>query len=162
VGISALLAMRKGLIRVVFSTVGIAAGLLLGSWYFLPGGLVVHRWVSSLPTAEILAFLTILFGCWFVSALLAGLVRKAAKMVGLGVVDRLLGGLFGAVRGLLLGVSVLAAMTAFDAGSGLAKNSVLAPYFLAGAHAVSLIVPEGLRERMQDGAKRLRNPSKRS
>ena len=159
--ISGLMALRKGLILVVFSTLGLAAGLLLGAWYFPEAGAFLHEWITSLQAAEVVGFIAIFVAVSIFFSLVAGFVRKAARVVGLGPMDRLLGGLFGVARGFLLGVGVLTALTAFDPGSELARNSLLSPYFLAGAHAVSLIVPAGERERMQVGAERLmKSPEK--
>ncbi len=105
--------------------------------------------------AQVLAFLTILLGVWFVAGVLAGMVRKAVKAVGLGFADRMLGAVFGAVRGVLLGIALMMAVAAFAPDSGWAKRSVLAPHFLAGAHAVSFVVPQHLAGQVSDGARHL-------
>jgi membrane protein required for colicin V production len=69
--------------------------------------------------------------------------------------DRLLGAGLGLVRGVLLGVAVMMAMTAFSPRSAWIRNSLLAPYFLAGAHAVSFVVPQHLQQQMAEGTRHL-------
>jgi len=153
--ISALMAFRRGFIRVLFSLAGLIAGILIASWNYLQLAEWMHRWITSLPTAQILAFLAILLGVWVVFATVAGFVRKAVKAVGLGFADRMLGAAFGVARGVLLGIAAMMALTAFAPDSEWMKKSVLTPYFLAGAHAVSFVVPRHFEQQMSDGARHL-------
>ena len=153
--ISAMMAFGRGFIRVLFSLVGLIAGILVASWNYLPLATWMHPWVTSLPTAQILAFLSILLAVWFVFAAMAGFVRRAVKAVGLGFADRLLGAAFGVARGVLLGIAAMMALAAFVPESGWIKKSILAPYFLEGAHAVSFVVPQHFEAQMSDGARHL-------
>ena len=153
--VSALMAFRRGFIRVLFSLAGLIAGILIASWNYLGLATWMHRWVTSVTMAQVLAFLTILLAVWFVFGLAAGTVRKAVKAVGLGFADRMLGAAFGAARGVLLGIAVMMAVAAFAPDSGWARRSVLAPHFLAGAHAVSFVVPQHLAGQVSDGARHL-------
>jgi membrane protein required for colicin V production len=153
--VSALMAFRRGFIRVLFSLAGLICGILVASWNYLRLADWMHVWVTSLPTAQILAFLAILLAVWFIFAAVAGMVRKAVKAVGLGFADRMLGAAFGAARGVLLGIAAMMALTAFAPDSNWTRKSVLAPYFLAGSHAVSFVVPQHFGQQMSDGARRL-------
>jgi membrane protein required for colicin V production len=139
----------------LFSLAGSIAGILLASWNYLRVGDWLHRWIASLPAAEIVAFVAILMGVMLVFSIAAGLVRRTVQAVGLGFVDRVAGAGIGVVRGVLLGVAAMMTLAAFAPGLGWVKNSVLAPYFLAGAHAVSFVVPHGFKEQISDGAEHL-------
>jgi membrane protein required for colicin V production len=152
---SVLAAFRRGIIRVLFSLAGLIAGLLLASWNYARLAFPLHRWITSNTAAQAIAFFAILFTVMVLFTLAAGLVRKTVAAVGLGFVDRLLGAAFGLVRGALLGVAILMAITAFVPNSSWMKNSVLAPYFLAGCHAVSFVMPSGFRQQMAAGASHL-------
>lgn len=153
--ISAVAAFRRGIIRVLFSLAGLIAGIVLASWNYprLAGWL--HRWVTSEAAAQVIAFLAILCSVMILCTLAAGLVRRTVKAVGLGLADRLLGAAFGFIRGGLLGVAILMAITAFLPESPWIKNSFLAPYFLAGSHAVSFVVPRSFQEQLAAGAAHL-------
>ena len=153
--ISGLMAFRRGLVRMLFSLAGSIAGILLASWNYLRVGDWLQRWITSTTTAQILAFVAIVLGVMVVFSIAAGLVRRTVQAVGLGFMDRLAGAGIGAVRGVLLGVATMMTLAAFAPGLGWAKNSVLAPYFLAGAHAVSFVVPHGFEQQMSDGASHL-------
>ena len=153
--ISALMAFRRGFIRVLFSLAGLIAGLLVAIWNYVQLAVWMHTWVTSLATAQILAFLTILLAVWFVFALAAAFVRRAVKAVGLGFADRMLGAAFGAARGVLLGIAAIMALAAFAPDSAWMKQSVLTPYFFRGSVAVSFILPQHFETQMSDGARHL-------
>jgi membrane protein required for colicin V production len=153
--VSGLMAFRRGLVRMLFSLAGLIAGILLASWNYLRFGEWLERWIVNVTTAQIVAFAAIVMGVMLVFSIAAGLVRRTVKAVGLGFVDRMAGAGIGLVRGVLLGVAAMMALAAFAPGLGWAKNSALAPYFLAGAHAVSFVVPHGLKQQMSEGATHL-------
>jgi len=93
-----------------------------------------------------------------IAATIAGrLVHSTAHAVGLGFFNRLGGAAFGLVRGCLIGIVILMGISAFLPGTDLIKNSRLAPYFLAGAHAVSFVVPHDLEQLILDGATQIKH-----
>ena len=157
--VSAALAFRRGMIKVVFSFVGVAAGTVLAGWYSLRGAIWLHGWIGSMMAARMVAFVGLLLLVALVCWVAARLVRRTVKAVGLGVFDRLLGGVFGAARGGLLGVALVLAIAAFAPRSPWLKNSQLAPYFLTGAHAVSFLMPRQVKQQVDLGtASLLRQP----
>jgi membrane protein required for colicin V production len=91
------------------------------------------------------------------ASLLGRLLRHTASAIGLGFVDRLLGAVFGLLRGALLGVVLLLALTAFLPTAPWIENSHLAPYFLRAAHAVSFVMPSDLKLRLLDGLNHLKH-----
>jgi membrane protein required for colicin V production len=153
--LSTLFAMMKGFIRVLFSLIGLAAGTLLASWDYLPLAVWLQRWIVSRPASEAVAFLAILSAVTIAFGIAAAVVRKGVRAVGLGFMDRLLGAGVGLVRGVLLGVATMMTIAAFIPNSTWIRNSLLAPYFLAGAHAVSFVVPQHFQQQMADGTRHL-------
>ena len=157
--VSAALAFRRGMIKVVFSFVGVAAGTVLAGWYSLQGAMWLHGWIGSMLAARMVAFVGILLLVTLLCSAAAQLVRRTVKAAGLGMFDRLLGGLFGAARGGLLGVALVLAIAAFVPSAPWLKNSQLVPYFLTGAHAVSFLMPRQLKQQVDSGtASLLRQP----
>jgi len=155
VTVSTLLAFRRGIVLVLLSLAGLVVGTLLASWYYTRLGGWLHGMIPNPKAAQAVAFLAILMAVWVVFSVAAGLVRKAVRAVGLGLVDRLLGAGFGLARGVLLGVVAMMALTAFDPHSGWIRNSVLTPYFLHGVDAVCFVVPQHFREQMSEGTRYL-------
>ena len=153
--VSMAFAFRRGIIKVLFSLAGLIAGIVLASWNYPRLAGTLHRWISSDAAAQAIAFLAILAAVMILFSLAAGLLRKTVAAVGLGFADRLLGAGFGLLRGVLLGVAILMAVTAFVPDSAWVRKSYLAPYFLAAAHAVSFVVPRGFQEQMAAGASHL-------
>jgi membrane protein required for colicin V production len=153
--ISTVAAFMRGIIKVLFSLGGLIAGILLASWNYLILAERLHRFITSFAAAEVIAFLAILILVTIVFSLAARLVRRAVSFVGLGFFDRLLGGAFGLVRGLLFGVAAMMAIAAFIPDSPWVHDSRLAPWFLAGAHAVSFVVPQRFGRQISAGADHL-------
>jgi membrane protein required for colicin V production len=156
-GYSTVMAFMRGLLRELFTLGGLVAGILLASWYY---SLLAHRLGSLISTpaiANVVAFLAIVIGVMVSSAILGKLLQRTADAIGLGFFDRMGGAGFGLVRGCLLGVAILMAVAAFLPKNTWVKNSQLAPYFLAGAHAVSFVVPYDLRQQILEGAEELKH-----
>src|ERR1700722_9131079 len=154
---STILAFVRGIILELFSLGGLIAGILLAAWNYQHVALLLGRLISTPATAEIVAFLLIIIAVMVLSALLGKALNRTAHAIGLGFFDRLLGAAFGFVRGCLLGVAILIAVVAFLPRSQWIVNSQLTPYFLAGAHAVSFVVPHDLRQQILDGAEKLKH-----
>jgi membrane protein required for colicin V production len=154
---STILAFVRGIILELFSLGGLIAGILLASWNYQHVALLLGRLISTPATAQIVAFLLIIIAAMVLSALLGKALNRTAHAIGLGFFDRLLGAAFGFVRGCLLGVAILIAVVAFLPQSQWIANSQLTPYFLAGAHAVSFVVPHDLRQQILDGAEKLKH-----
>ena len=150
--LSTLGAFRRGIVKVAFSLAGLVAGILVASWNYTALAARLSAYVASHEVANIVAFVILLVVVMALFSLAARLVRKTISAVGFGFLDRLLGAMFGLVRGLLLGVAAMMLVAAFVPQAEWLKNSLLAPYFLSGAHAVSFVVPEHFRQQIGSGA----------
>jgi membrane protein required for colicin V production len=154
---STIVAFIRGIILELFSLGGLIAGIVLAAWNYHHVALLLGRFINSLATAQIVAFLLIIFCVMVLCTLLGKAMNRTAHAVGLGFFDRLLGAVFGFARGCLLGVAILMAVAAFLPRSQWIANSQLTPYFLAGAHAVSFVVPHDLRQQILNGAVQLKH-----
>lgn len=112
-GVSVLLGIWRGLVREVLSLAGWVAGFWIAqawapeaaAWLPLQGASEMLRYLAGF----ISVFLVVLIA----SVLLGWVISKLVSAVGLGVVDRLLGGVFGGLRGvvLLLTLTVVVSLT---------------------------------------------------
>lgn len=153
---SIVMAFLRGIILELFTLGGLIAGILLASWnYYYIAKYLEH--VISLVAAQIIAFILIVIGVMILSTLLGKALNRTAHAIGLGFFDRLLGAAFGFVRGCLFSVAILMAVAAFRPHSSWVENSRLSPYFLAGVHAVSFVVPHDLQQRILNGAEQLKH-----
>ncbi len=157
VAYSVIMAFIRGLILELFSLGGLIAGLLLACWNYSRVSVLVQHLISSPATAQIVAFFLIAIGVMLLSAIAGKALNRTAHAIGLGFFDRLLGAAFGLVRGCLFGVAILLAIAAFQPHSKWIENSHLSPYFLAGAHAVSFVVPHELQQQILSGAEQIKH-----
>ncbi|HEX2919485.1 MAG TPA: CvpA family protein [Edaphobacter sp.] len=154
---SAIQAFILGLVLELFSLAGLICGILLASWNYSRVADRLSGFVSSSPAASVIAFLLIAIGVMVVAAVLGRIIHASAHAIGLGFFNRLGGAAFGAIRGCLIGLAILMAVTAFLPSAEWLKNSRLAPYFLAGSHAVSFVVPHDLEQLIQAGGSDLKH-----
>ncbi len=138
-------ALMKGLAREVISLAALFGGLFLASWYYpVPAG-----WFANLARtqaiADLIGFMVIFLAVIIVGAIAAFLVNRFIKMASLEWVDRLMGGVFGLLRGWAIASVIALALVAFPVQQDMLARSVLAPYLLAGARAAVLMVPQELR-----------------
>jgi membrane protein required for colicin V production len=154
---STISAFMRGILLELFSLGGLIAGILLASWNYPSVAPLLSRIISNPSTANIVAFLLIAIGVMVLSAIVGKLLHRTADAIGLGFFNRLLGAVFGLARGCLIGVAILMAAAAFLPQTPWISNSRLTPYFLAGAHAVSFVVPHDLQQLILDGAKQLKH-----
>jgi membrane protein required for colicin V production len=144
-------AVMRGFFQEAFALGGLILGFLFACWFYRDLAVDLKGLISSAQIAQLAAFLLILAGTMIVASLIGKILRHTASAVGLGFADRLLGALFGLLRGALLGVVLLLAVTAFLPSASWIENSHLAPYFLRAAHAVSFVMPSDLKLRLLDG-----------
>ncbi|MFY9127787.1 MAG: CvpA family protein [Limnohabitans sp.] len=111
---SMLLGALRGLVYEVLSVMGWIAAFLLAQW-FAP---TVSEKLPMQGSGETLrfaaAFVLVFIASVFAAGLISSLMKKLISAVGLRPVDRILGAIFGAFRGLilLLALSVVVHMTA--------------------------------------------------
>jgi membrane protein required for colicin V production len=154
---STILAFVRGIILELFSLGGLIAGILLASWNYKHVAIILGSPIATPATAEIVAFLLIIIGVMVLCTLLGKALNRTAHTIGLGLFDRLFGALFGFARGCLFGVALLMAIAAFLPHSAWIANSRISSYFLAGAHAVSFVVPHDLQQQILNGAQQLKH-----
>ena len=112
-GLSLLLGMWRGIIQEVLSLVGWVAAFyvsqmyapMAAAWLPMEGSSQMLRYAAGF----VVVFVAVLVG----TALVSWVIKKLVSAVGLGSLDRLLGSLFGLMRGvvILLAVTVLVGMT---------------------------------------------------
>ncbi len=154
--LSVLQAIAQGFFYEFFSLAGVIVGYLLAAWEYPRVAAWYAQHVNSPWAADIAGFFTI----FVVVVLLAGIVgritRWAVHGVGLRWFDRLLGGLFGFVRGVALSTVVVLALAAFAPQWGWLQQSRVAPFLLVSGRALIWAAPADLRQRFRDGWNLLR------
>jgi membrane protein required for colicin V production len=143
-GLSVLLGLLRGVIRELFSLTGWIIGVLLAARFAEPLG-------SMVPLDLPLAARTALVGLFIVvaallgAALLAALLRAALAAAKLGLEDRILGGIFGLARGVIvIGIAVLLGIAAGAPRQSWWAASTLMPLLQASVRFASPLLPQSL------------------
>ena len=151
--ISFVTAALNGFFVEVFSIVGLVAGLVIAGLYYMRLVPWLLRLVHSMPAAEAASFVLVVVGVLIVAGILGRTIRFLLRKVGLGWADRLLGLVFGAVKGCFLATVLAMTLTAFFPAMPWVAHSHLLPYFVGAAHQGSDIVPGPLGERIRHGVR---------
>jgi len=137
----------KGFVRAAIGLGATLIGLFCGIWFY---GIAAHYfepYVSSRGVASFLGFLTIFIVIVAAGALIAALLAKLFDIAGLSWLDRLLGGAFGAVRGIVVCVGLVLLVMAFDPKppTDSVANSRFAPYITGASEVLSELTPYELK-----------------
>jgi membrane protein required for colicin V production len=143
-------ALRKGLMRELISLAALVGGFLLAAFYHPIVANVFHDWAKTEAVAGLLGFLIIFLTVLILGAIAAFLVNKFVKMASLEWFDRLMGGVFGFLRGWAVCSIIALALIAFPVRQDVLARSLFAPYLLAGAHAAALVVPQNMKTKFHD------------
>ena len=153
---STLQALSEGFFSEFFSLAGVVVGYLVAAWEYPRVGAWYVHYVNSPWTADIAGFFTIFIIVVVLAGLLGRLVRWAVKGIGLRWFDRILGGMFGFIRGVALGAVIVLALAAFAPQWGL-QQSRFAPTLLTASRGFIWAAPAELRRRFWTGWDLLRS-----
>ncbi len=154
---STIRAAMRGLVRELFAVGGLLVGFVLACWYYRNVAEFLRGLVNSEPLADFCAFLLIVSVVMIAATLAGALIRRAASAVGLSPLDRLGGAAFGAARGIVLGMALLLAVTAFLPTAPWVQGSKFSPYLLRASHAVSFVMPRQLKRQLFEGLERIKH-----
>ncbi len=100
--ISCLLGLWRGFVREVVSLLAWIAALLLARVYSDDLAPSLGRWIEGSAMQQVFAFALLFMATLLTGALINHLVAKLIDMSGLKLTDRLLGGVFGIARGVVI------------------------------------------------------------
>ncbi len=101
-GISCLFGLWRGFVREVLSLLAWIAALLLARVYSDDLAPSLGRWIEGSAMQQVFAFALLFMATLLTGALINHLVAKLIDMSGLKLTDRLLGGVFGIARGVVI------------------------------------------------------------
>ncbi|NWG14381.1 MAG: CvpA family protein [Acidobacteria bacterium] len=153
--LSTVVAFFKGLTRELISLGALIIGFVAAAFYYPRAGAWFIDLTSSETVANLVGFMIVFLGCLIAGALIAYAVKRFIKLASLDWVDRLLGGIFGFLRGCALSSIIVLALIAFPVRESRLARSVLGPYLLAGARAAVLLVPQDLKDKFREGYKKV-------
>lgn len=148
--LSALVGLWRGLVYEVLSVAGWVLAFVLAQAWAEPVGRLLPMDGAAEPLRLAAGFALVFIAVAFTAGLLSWLVKKLVAAVGLRPVDRLLGGVFGVLRGLviLLGVAVVMGMLPPSAQAGW-QGSPVAQTLSASLHTIKPLLPEAVARHLR-------------
>ncbi len=154
--LSVAVAAAQGFVYEVFSLAGVVVGYLAAVW----GYSQVAAWYAPLVkmpwVANAAGFMTIFVLVIMLAGAVAKLLRWGISKGGLRWFDRMLGGVFGLLRGILVVTVILVAAGAWTPGASWLAQSQIAPYMLILGRAAVWVAPSEIRSQYQQGMQQLR------
>jgi membrane protein required for colicin V production len=102
VGLSALFALSRGFVTELLSLLGWVGAFIGLRLFFAPVSTWMRASISSPAGADVLTLLLLFFGLLMFFRFIAGFLGNKIKQTSVGIVDRIMGAAFGAVRGVLI------------------------------------------------------------
>jgi membrane protein required for colicin V production len=149
--LSAIQGFRSGLIQSVFSLAGLIAGIAIASWNYQHFAVELAPLLKNKQLSEAIWFCLLAVGVMLLAGLVGMLIKGLVHGVGLGWLDRLMGLIFGFLRGALLVTLGIVILAAFFPDTRWLGDAQLAKYFIGSAHLTTRISPKELKEKIQDG-----------
>lgn len=158
---SAIAGLRTGFARVVIGLIATVAGIVAGFWCYRIVAAQLLAWTRlDERTANIFGFLVVFVGVLILGALVATLLARLFRWMGLSWFDHLLGGVAGFIRGALV-IAVLADVFVAFAPSpvpAFIQSSRVLPYASELGIALAQLAPRELKDsfnRQLDNLKQL-------
>jgi membrane protein required for colicin V production len=102
IGSSVLLSVMRGLVRELMALAGWVVAFLVANLFSDTVSLWLPESLGSMSVRVLAAFVLLFFATLVIMSLLARLIRSLVHGAGMSVEDRILGGVFGLARGLLV------------------------------------------------------------
>ena len=155
VAFSTIFALTKGVTRELISLAALIGGFILAAHYYSTVGGFLADYTRTQTVANLIGFLAIFLSVILAGSVVAHIANRVVKVTSLEWFDRLLGGVFGFIRGWALACIIVLALIAFPVRENILAQSQLAPYLLSGARAAVMLVPQDLKDRFHEEYKKV-------
>lgn len=156
--VSVIPALVKGFVYEALMMAATVAAIVVGIWKYPAVAAHLH-WISVAPLRSFAAFVLIFLAILIAAGILARIARGLVRAAGLRWFDRLLGGALGLVRGVVICLVLLVAMTAFPFDLPLVHASRFAPDFLTVGQALSGLMPAPMQAGFRSSLRQLQPPA---
>ncbi len=143
--------LAQGFFRSVCSLGGLILGLVIAAWNYGHLASLLLPLVRIAAIANTIAFLLIAIVVSALIGLIGSMLAKAFRLLGLGWLDSLAGGVFGFFQGVVLVVIALLVVVAFFPEVHWIAEARLPRMFFGAAHVSSNVTPSELGERVRSG-----------
>ena len=150
--------LQEGMVRIGIGFIALVAGFILASWF---GGIAAGPLIPFLHSevaASVVGYFLVFCGVLIVVSLIAALIVRMLKLIVLTWMDRLLGGVFGVLRGFVVVAVVMMVVTALAPRwlPRAVNESRFAPYVLSASRTLTSLTPFDIRDGFDRAYKELR------
>lgn len=145
---SVLAGLSAGFARVAVGFAAMIIGMFCGFWFYGIVAAYVLDYVSLRAIADLIGFFVILAVVLVLGAVVGRILAKFFKWVGLSWLDRLLGGVFGIVRGFIIAAAMVTVLLAFAPSPPPASvvDSKLLPYVINVSDVLAALTPREIKD----------------
>ena len=119
----------RGLVKELSSIIGVITGYYAAYSYYPQVAKFLSKWVSVVDYSRLIGFLVIFIGVFLIISILGVIIKYLMSIAFLGWTDRISGGIFGLIKGLLIASVLFIVFTTFlSKNASLVKDSVVAPH----------------------------------
>ena len=154
--LSIVVAVKKGFVRELISLAAVVVGLIVAALEYWRAAAWFEDLVKSHQVALACGFLAVFILILIAGAIASFAARLLVRTAGLEWFDRFMGAVFGLVRGVIVDSILLMVLVAFSIKPSAVSHSRLAPYVSAGARAIALVMPKGLKDDFRTGFQKFR------
>ena len=108
VGVNAFLGFKKGFVDILLTIAGLFGGIVLGARYT---PILTQAWIGLSPfsfqTTSIISFFCVWISAFLFVALLSKLINSLLSVIGLGIVNKILGLCLGAIKGGIVCIPII-------------------------------------------------------
>ena len=150
--LTTILGVVKGLVKQIFGLLAVIIGLILALAFYSQASTLFLRFISNEVLAHFLGFLTIFLVVlclgWVSSYTLSKFIKGPLR-----VLNNILGGGLGFLKGILICGVVVFALLVFPISKKALKESALSPVCLQMTRAIISLIPKELKERFKEAYK---------
>jgi len=152
IGFSVVSGFMAGFARVGIGFIATLLGIFLGLWCYGIAAEYIVDYVSSRAVANLIGFFVIFIGVVLIGAIVGSLLARLFKWIGLSWLDRLLGGGFGFVRGVVIAVAMVTVLLAFAPvpPPRSVVDSKLMPYMVDASNVLAAMTPREVKEAFRE------------
>ncbi len=138
----------RGLIKEVFSAIALVTGFYVAYYYSETVSLMLSEWITAPAYIHIISFVLLFCIVFLIITVIGLLLRFIVKIALLGVLDRIFGGVFGALKAIVIISLVYLLLTTFlpRGGRSMVLKSKLAPQVYAIGKGIVCVIPESTRD----------------
>lgn len=141
----------RGAVSQLFGIAGVIAGFLLAAHSYEALARQLAAVFPGLPGAAAVSFILLFLLAWFCVGVTGYWIGRLLRRTGLGFLDRLLGGMVGMAKAILLAIMTVALLTLLlSPRSSFLTHSYLAPYVQQAAQLLMKATPDSLQKLFEE------------